>query len=229
MPDQESAPLVAGRSTESLRCSFGGIVLCGGRSSRMGRSKAMLPFGPERLLTRTVRLLAETVAPIVVVAAPDQELGDLPDVAIVARDREAHLGPLSGMLGGLLALEGQVQAAFVTGCDTPFLSPALVNHLTDLLGNREAVVPVERAAGRDRPHPLCAVYRLSIHGQIKRLLAAGSLRATELPQHVDALLVDVADLEPIDPRLRSLQNVNLPADYLAALREAGFAPPPEMK
>lgn len=185
----------------------------------------MLPFGPERLLTRTVRSLGEVVAPIVVVAAPDQELGELPNDVTVVRDREPHLGPLSGMLGGLLALEGQVQAAFVTGCDSPFLSPALVNHLTGLLGNREAVVPVERAAARDLPHPLCAVYRLSIREQVERLLAAGRLRATELIEHVDALLVDVADLEPIDPGLRSLRNVNLPADYLAALREAGFAPP----
>lgn len=194
----------------------------------MGRPKAMLPFGPERMLTRTVRLLGEVVSPVVVVAAADQELADLPAGVIVARDREPHLGPLSGMLGGLMALEGRVQAAYVTGCDTPFLSPALVKHLVGLLGDREAVVPIERVEGQTLPHPLAAVYRLGIRAEVERLLAAVRLRTAELIEHVDALLVEVADLESVDPGLRSLQNVNRPADYLAALREAGFAPPPDM-
>jgi len=229
MLDPVPEPLLASRSRSQSAVSCGGIVLCGGRSSRMGRSKAMLPFGPERLLTRTVRLLAEVVTPIVVVAAPDQELGDLPDEVIVARDREPHLGPLSGMLGGLLALEGRAQAAYVTGCDTPFLSPALVAHLLGLLGDCEAVVPVECEDGRALPHPLSAVYRLSVRGPVERLLAAGSLRAVELIEHINACLIDVADLESIDPGLRSLQNVNRPADYLAALRDAGFAPPAETR
>ena len=47
----------------------GGVILCGGRSSRMGRPKALLPFGEETLLTRMVRILSGVVDPIVVVAA----------------------------------------------------------------------------------------------------------------------------------------------------------------
>ena len=42
----------------------GGIVLCGGKSTRMGRSKALLPFGPETMLQRVVRLLGSVVQPI---------------------------------------------------------------------------------------------------------------------------------------------------------------------
>ena len=62
-----------------------GIVLCGGKSTRMGTSKALLPFGPETMLQRVVRLLGEVVAPIVVVAASDQTLPDLPPGVIVTR------------------------------------------------------------------------------------------------------------------------------------------------
>ncbi|MBI1832706.1 MAG: NTP transferase domain-containing protein, partial [Planctomycetes bacterium] len=51
-----------------------GIVLCGGESKRMGRPKAWLPMGAELMLPRVVRLLRETVSPIVVVAAPGQDL-----------------------------------------------------------------------------------------------------------------------------------------------------------
>ncbi len=67
------------------RCE--GIVLCGGRSSRMGVPKAMLPFGPERLLQRLVRRLREAVEPVLVVASPGQELPSLPSEIRVVYDR----------------------------------------------------------------------------------------------------------------------------------------------
>ena len=70
----------------------GGIVLCGGKSSRMGTSKALLPFGRETMLQRVVRLLNEVVAPIVVVAASDQELPELPADVIVTRDERRDAG-----------------------------------------------------------------------------------------------------------------------------------------
>jgi molybdopterin-guanine dinucleotide biosynthesis protein A len=79
----------------------GGIVLCGGKSSRMGTSKALLPFGSETMLQRVVRLLGEVVAPIVVVAAVDQALPALPQGTIVTRDEHEGRGPLEGLRAGL--------------------------------------------------------------------------------------------------------------------------------
>ena len=70
---------------------LGGLVLCGGHSKRMGIAKAWLPFGPERMLPRVVRLLSEAVAPIVVVAAQGQQLPDLPPGTTVARDQRSDL------------------------------------------------------------------------------------------------------------------------------------------
>jgi len=72
----------------------GAIVLCGGKSTRMGTSKAALPFGPESMLQRVVRLLGTVVSPIVVVAARDQVLPGLPEKIIVARD---EVGVLEGI------------------------------------------------------------------------------------------------------------------------------------
>ena len=60
--------------------------LCGGKSTRMGVPKATLPFGPETMLQRVVRLLGTVVSPIVVVAARGQELPELPP----RRDRHAR-------------------------------------------------------------------------------------------------------------------------------------------
>ena len=70
----------------------------------MGLPKATLPFGPELMLQRVVRLLQEVVHPIVVVAAPGQEVPALPgDVILTADEREGR-GPLQGLHAGLLAI-----------------------------------------------------------------------------------------------------------------------------
>jgi len=66
--------------------TIGGVVLCGGKSTRMGSPKALLPFGPETMLQRVVRLLGTVVSPIVVVAATGQDLPPLPASVILTRD-----------------------------------------------------------------------------------------------------------------------------------------------
>src|SRR5919108_6298616 len=81
-----------------------GIVLCGGQSSRMGRPKAWLPFAGEVMLPRVVRLLGEAVAPVVVVAAPGQDVPELPAGIEIVRDPEPGRGPLQGLAAGLVAL-----------------------------------------------------------------------------------------------------------------------------
>jgi molybdopterin-guanine dinucleotide biosynthesis protein A len=86
----------------------GGIVLAGGKSTRMGTSKALLPFGPETMLQRVVRILAGVVSPVVVVAAPNQELPDLPHDVIVTRDEREGRGPLEGLRAGLKALPSAI-------------------------------------------------------------------------------------------------------------------------
>src|SRR5258708_11619485 len=88
------------------RAGVAGIVLCGGQSKRMGRPKAWLPFGPEVMLQRVVRMLSEVVAPIIVVAAPDQDVPALPAGVVVVRDEERGRGPLQGLAAGLNGLRG---------------------------------------------------------------------------------------------------------------------------
>src|SRR5262245_62013278 len=82
-----------------------GLILAGGKSSRMGLPKATLPFGPELMLQRVVRLLASVVQPIVVVAAPRQELPPLPAGVLITHDERDGRGPLEGLLAGLAAVE----------------------------------------------------------------------------------------------------------------------------
>jgi molybdenum cofactor guanylyltransferase len=202
----------------------GGIVLCGGRSSRMGLPKATLPFGPELMLQRVTRLLAEVVAPIVVVAAPGQQLPRLPPHIAIARDRREGRGPLEGLAAGLASLVGRADAAYVTSCDVPLLQPDFVRRVIQELGSHDVAVPMIDGYH----HTLAAVYRISVLPHIEALLAEGRLRPFFLYQRVNTRELAAADLCPVDPRQLSLLNINHPDDYLAALQHAGFAPPPDV-
>ncbi len=78
-----------------------GILLAGGRSQRMGRDKATLPWHGSTLARRALGLLARVAEPpVVVVCAPGQELPALPGWVQVVRDPEPGLGPLAGLAAG---------------------------------------------------------------------------------------------------------------------------------
>jgi molybdopterin-guanine dinucleotide biosynthesis protein A len=180
----------------------------------MGQAKAWLPFGDEAMLTRVVRRVAEAVAPVVVVAAPGQEVPPLPPGVDVVRDARPQRGPLQGLCAGLEALRGRADTAFLSSCDTPFLLPAFVRRLVELLGDCKLAVP--HAEGRY--HPLAAVYHLDVLGEVHRLLAEDRLRPGFLFDLMPTRLVSAAELTAVDPDLRSLRNLNTPEDYAAALR-----------
>lgn len=199
--------------------SVAGIVLCGGQSRRMGRPKATLPFGPQTLIERVIQRVVAAVDPVLVVAAVEQELPRLPAGVPVVRDREPFEGPLSGLLGGFNELPAATEAAFVTGCDAPFLVPKLIRGLVGQMGDHDAVIP--KVA--DRPQPLLAVYRVgAARVAAQRCRAVGLARMLDLVQHLETRWIDEPELRVHDPALESFLNVNTPADYAAALRRAGF-------
>jgi molybdopterin-guanine dinucleotide biosynthesis protein A len=196
--------------------NVGGIVLCGGQSKRMGRPKAWLPFAGELLLPRVVRLLREAVDPIVVVAAPEQQVPPLPAAVRVVRDEEKGRGPLQGLSAGLAALSGSAEAAYLSSCDVPFLRPAFVRRLVELLGQQAICVP---HVG-EYHHPLAAVYHLEVKEAVDGLLAQNRLRPFFLFETVPTRIVEAAELADVDPTFQTLRNLNTPEDYQAALKEA---------
>jgi len=201
----------------------GGIVLCGGRSERMGRPKVMLPFGPETMLQRVARLLGALGGPLVVVAAVGQELPQLGPAIRVVRDRRPDRGPLEGLRAGLESLQDEVDGAYVTGCDVPLLVPGFVRRMVELAAGFDVAVP--HVDGHDEP--LAAVYRTGVLAQVEALLAADRLRPAFLFDLVRTRRVTANELTDVDPDLLSLANVNSPAEYAAALLRAGLAAPRE--
>lgn len=180
----------------------------------MGRPKAWLPFGGELMLPRVVRILREVVDPVVVVAAPGQDVPPLPPEVEIVRDEEEGKGPLAGLAAGLAALEGRADAAYLSSCDVPLLKPEFVRGVISLLG--DAAVAVPKVDGYH--HPLAAAYRLSVLPHVRELLATDRLRPVFLFDAVQTRVIEPHELADIDPDFRSLRNLNTPEDYEAALR-----------
>jgi molybdenum cofactor guanylyltransferase len=192
-------------------------VLAGGKSTRMGTSKALLPFGPETMLQRVVRLLGTVVSPIVIVSAAGQELPDLPDGVIVTRDEREARGPLEGIRAGLKALPENVDRAYVTSCDVPLLTPGFVTEMLALAdGYDVAVMEIDGF-----PHPLSAIYGRVTLPFVERLLAHDKLRPVFLYDLVRTRKVLPAHITA-DPTLQTLRNLNTREDYEQALKDAGL-------
>lgn len=191
--------------------SMSAIVLAGGRSSRMGTPKALLPFGGEPLITHIVRALQPRFGDVIVVAAEGQDLPPLP--ARVVRDDVAFQGPVGGLVYGLRALERDW--AFATSCDSAFLSEALVGHLQSHCGaDREVVV----THWDGRFQPLFAMYRRTVLPVLEAQLAAGELRPVSLFDKVRTQVVREEEIRRFDRDGSSFFNMNTPEDYAEALR-----------
>lgn len=186
------------------------VVLTGGKSSRMGRPKALLPFDNEPLIAHVVRKLGRIFAEIVVVAAPDQELPPLP--LTLVRDDVAYQGPVSGIYQGLNGATREV--CFVTSCDAPFLNLTLISHLVSQMSGWDVVVPF----WQDRLQPLHAVYRRRVAPLLKEQLERGELRPIFLYDKVRTRKIQEDEIRRHDPEGLSFLNMNSPEEYDAALK-----------
>ncbi len=208
--------------------SSAGIVLAGGRSSRMGTPKAALEWHGSTLLHRTAGIMLRvTDGPVVVVRAPGQDLPALPPQVEVVEDPREGLGPVQGLAAGLAATADRAEIAFVCSTDMPFLHPAFVRRVLRAAGEGADVgLPVARGY----PQPLAAAYRTTLAPVAGRLVQEGRLRPAFLFEECQVTRLDEAALhdDPVlaalDPDLDSVLNVNEPRDY----REARARPAPEV-
>jgi molybdenum cofactor guanylyltransferase len=197
-----------------------GIVLAGGRSSRMGTPKATLEWHGSTLLRRVTGIVARaTGGPVVVVRAPGQDLPALPKGVEVTEDAREGRGPLQALAAGLAAVDGRADVAFVSSTDAPLLHPAFVRRVVGAL-NGEHDVALPQAGGF--PHPLAAAYRTTLLHAVQELLAADRRRPAFLFETCrvrrldEALLLADPAVAAFDPALDSVLNLNEPADYRAA-------------
>jgi molybdopterin-guanine dinucleotide biosynthesis protein A len=188
-----------------------GVVLAGGRASRMGgRDKAFAAVDGEPIAVRTIRLF-RTLFPQVVVATNRPERYRTLDVETV-RDAYAYAGcgPLAGIHAAMrIAAHPYV---FVAACDMPGLDADVIRFLIGRLGDADAVVP--RWDGDIEP--LHAVYAVHLLPVVEEALRSGRHAMRDFLPHVRVRWVGEDELRRIRGTARSMLNVNTPEE-LAAL------------
>ena len=182
--------------------SLAGYVLTGGRSSRMGCDKALLPFGGGALVGSVARAVKLAAGSAVLVGNPRlyRHLGyaAIPD-----------LYPGAGPLGAILTALDHTSADWnlVAACDMPELSAEFLRLLVNG-ADGDAVVPIGPSG---RPEPLCAVYHRRSRPVLEHAMGRGV-------RSVRAALKDLRVTFVSVPKVLYFQNVNTPEDW------ASYAP-----
>ena len=194
------------------------LVLCGGRSTRMGCDKGALPFGDgDTLLTRAIAIASAVVSPVMVAG---RRAGQVPHGIRVVADAVAGAGPLAALAGALPLLpEGRV---ILLSCDAPLVVPALLRLLLDRLAGSDADACVPRIDGM--PMPACAAYATRVQAHAAGLVASGERSLRALVDSIAVEWMSADDVRRVDADLVSFWDCDTPAEYRAALARAGAGP-----
>jgi molybdenum cofactor guanylyltransferase len=191
------------------------IILAGGKSSRLGQSKALQSILGKSLIQWVIDRLAVLSTEIIIVTAQGENIPCSSPVRIrTIADIHRHKGPLAGIHSGLTA--SSVPRAIVVGCDTPFLSVDLLRHMTQVSSECDVVVP--RIV--DKVEPLCAVYSRNCLPAIESLLQQQELRITRLFDIISTRYIEEHEIDVFDPQHLSFFNTNSRSDLEAARRLA---------
>ena len=190
--------------------SVAGVVLAGGRGSRLGGvNKALLEVAGQPNLARVVAALGPLCTELVAVVN-DPVLLDWPGLRVVL-DQEPHAGVLPALAQGLGLVAADL--ALVVACDMPFLSRDLLADLIARACDADVVVPVVDG----RQEPMHAVYRVrTCLPTIRAALVQGRHRMIGFFDQVRVVAVPESELRRLDPELRSFFNTNTPADLRRA-------------
>ena len=197
------------------------MVLCGGESRRMGRPKAWLPFGPEVMLQRVVRLVGTVAGPIVVVAAPGQgSSGASARRSRSSATRSPAEGRCKGWRRASRALGEEADLVYATGTDVPFLEPRWITHLAELDRRRGSGDSLDRwllpLAGCALSHARSSCRR---SGPAQPRPSAACTPWSRRSKHESSL---EHEMRAVDPELGTLRNLNHPEEYERALSDGGF-------
>ena len=181
-----------------------GFVVAGGRSSRMGRDKALLPWGEADLLGHAIARLRAVTNDVRILCGPKTRYLDrgLP----VLTDGVPDSGPLAGVSSGLAAAAGR--PGLFLAVDLPRVPASLLARLVGLADGWDAVAPLSPRG----PEPLCAVYGPACLEPIRRRMAEGDLKMTAFWPDVRVRQVSPEELARYGEPAGLFHNLNAPAD-----------------
>ncbi len=189
-----------------------GIILAGGKNSRMGTDKAFLQINKELLIDKNIRLLKQVFPEVIIVVANPGRY--LRQQATIVTDIFPDRGAMGGLYTGLFFSTNQY--AFVTACDMPFLNPGFIQYMADKADGYDIVIP----SPPDGLQPLNAVYSRACLPAIKNRIDKNRLQIKGFYPGHKILEIPPAALGIFDPEGNMFTNINTPGDF-AAIVESG--------
>jgi molybdopterin-guanine dinucleotide biosynthesis protein A len=181
-----------------------GFAVAGGRSRRMGRDKALLPWGETDLLGHALLQLRRVTDDVRILCGPSPRYEGRGVPLVV--DRLTDAGPIAGIAAGLEECGGR--PGLFLAVDLPLVPMSLLAHLAERGGAWDVVVPVSPRG----PEPLCAAYAPSCLEPIRRRVAAGEMRMTSFWPEVRVLELGPLELQAFGDPEGFFRNLNTPAD-----------------
>ena len=165
-----------------------GVILAGGKSSRMGQNKALMALGGKRLVDRVVAVMRSVFDALLMVTNTPEVYADL-GVPMVQ-----DVWPEKGSLGGIYSAIHHVDTPYclVVACDMPFLQAAMLHYLITQMSDYDVVVP--DALGELQT--LHAIYSKACLHPIERRLEMNRLRITGFFPDVRVRTVTASELNP---------------------------------
>ena len=189
-----------------------GVLLAGGKSTRMGRDKRFLTIGDSTLFDRGLSTLCSQFQHVLIVIAQD---GSPPSVNVaILRDIVPQCGSLGGLYTGLRA--ASTSHVFVAACDMPFLNVNVIRYMIGLKDQADIVV----ASWQNRIQPTHAIYSKRCVPVLEGMISHRQVKIQPVFQHPSLAVrfVTEEEVRKIDPEGRSFVNVNRPADLDEARR-----------
>ncbi|MBI4428891.1 MAG: molybdenum cofactor guanylyltransferase [Ignavibacteriales bacterium] len=185
-----------------------GVILAGGRSSRMGRDKALLTLGDKSFLERLADLLQELFPHVIVVSGREKKYEELG--APVFPDIILDCGPLGGMHAGLCY--SNTDYAFVVPCDLPLVNAELIHYVVERAQGEATVVSFAEDI-----QPLCGLFRTQLRFKIQTWLSRGDYSVKRFLKSIRPTVVALQADFGKDGELL-LKNINAPGDYFEILQ-----------
>ncbi|UZE92233.1 MAG: molybdenum cofactor guanylyltransferase [Methanosarcinales archaeon] len=188
-----------------------GVILAGGRSSRLGVDKSLLQIGKRTMLEHVMENISDVIDEAIVVAR-DEEQGKAIISKIgavdIAYDSIPGYGPVAGMLAGLK--KARYEHVIALACDMPFINSNVVSHLFSLVEGYDAVVP---RWPDSRIEPLHAVYDTEKMARAcEKAIEGGKGNIVAPLSTLRTYYISIEEIKKIDPELRTFININTAND-----------------
>lgn len=167
-----------------------GIILSGGKSSRLGQEKGLASFNSKPLIQHSINILKPVCDNILVSA--NNHLDEYAGYGYeVVEDQQKDIGPMGGLITCLK--KSNTRYNFIISCDTPFIPSELYTYLLGTIENFQLAIPRHDDQFIE---PLCSVYATNVIWQMEQCIENRNYKLVDFIKKANTKLVDIHDQLP---------------------------------